>query len=172
MQLSPKNKFLLALVIIISICFVILFIIQKNNPLEESLAYQYYNSLDEKNNYLIKINQSEVEVEIAKSLAKQMNGLSGRDGLAEGRGMLFVYNKYFKPSFWMSKMKFSIDIIWIKDNLVVDLTESLEPPTDGYFPQEKPNKNVNMVLEINPGFIEKNGVKIGDSFELLTEVKE
>ena len=61
----------------------------------------------------ISIGNNKIVAELAVTKEQMTQGLSGRDKLAEGKGMLFVYDGYYIPSFWMKDMKFPIDIIWI-----------------------------------------------------------
>ena len=104
----------------------------------------------------------DLQLEIARTPAQQVQGLSGRAQLDWGQGMLFVYDGYVQPGFWMKDMNFSLDIIWIRDLAVVDISKNLPPegetPQNHYFPSVP----VNLVLEVPAGYIDDNDVKIGD----------
>jgi len=52
----------------------------------------------------VRIAEQDIKVELALSKEAQTRGLSGRDGLADGEGMLFVYSRPGKYSFWMKDM--------------------------------------------------------------------
>lgn len=112
----------------------------------------------------VKINDSVFEVEVAKSLAELSRGLSGRESLEENKGMLFVFGFSGKNGFWMKDMKFSLDIIWIKDNRITGIEKNVPPPATAaeglkiYYPPE----SINKVLEINAGLSDKLGIKVGD----------
>ena len=56
-------------------------------------------------------------VEIAASPDERSRGLSGRDRLPEGSGMLFVYNEPAVPGFWMRGMRFALDFVWDRRRL-------------------------------------------------------
>ena len=58
-------------------------------------------------------------VEIVVSPEAIMKGLSGRDPLPSGHGMLFVFPEISRQSMWMPEMKFSLDIIWLDETLTV-----------------------------------------------------
>ena len=65
----------------------------------------------------------------------------------------------------MKDMNFSIDMIWISENMkVVYIKKNARPESypESYGPEgnDKPAK---YILEINSGFSEKNNLKIGDS---------
>lgn len=106
-----------------------------------------------------------VQVEIADTRPARAQGLSARESLTKGSGMLFVYEEPQRPGFWMRDMRFAIDIIWIgADRRVVDITPNLTPDT---YPQVfRPNQPIQYVLEINTGFAKEYGIKLGDEVEL------
>jgi uncharacterized membrane protein (UPF0127 family) len=58
-------------------------------------------------------------------------GLSGREKLAKGTGMLFIFDEIKKHSMWMPDMKFPLDVIWLDETLsVVHISYGLEPCAD------------------------------------------
>lgn len=114
-----------------------------------------------------KIGDVSIKVEMANDSAKRQTGLGGRDSLAENTGMLFVFEKPLRPQFWMKNVKFPLDIIWIKNNIVVDIIKNAAVPvpgvTDDALPRYVPNQEVDMVLEVNAGFVDSKGIKNGDT---------
>ena len=77
---------------------------------------------------------------------------------------IFVFDKSYKYSFWMKDMLFPIDIIWIgEDFSVVDITENAEP--NSYPNLFTPREEALYVLEVNAGFSNEKGLKIGDKVE-------
>lgn len=114
------------------------------------------------------INDQSITVEIADSAALKQIGLGGRDYLPENQGMLFVFEQQSRPVFWMKGMEFPLDIIWIADNRVVDLTkDALVEIDQNNLTKYRPTKPVNYVLEVNAGFIDNNNIKIGDPVDIL-----
>lgn len=118
---------------------------------------------------LIKIAGQTLKVELAKTPLAWKKGLSGRDNLKEGRGLLFVFSENKRHAIWMKDMRFPIDIIWIKRGLVVDMAQSAPPaaPGDNNPPVYLPREDAGGVLEVNAGFAEKYNLKIGDKIEKL-----
>lgn len=114
---------------------------------------------------VIKIDQRELKVEVADTDEKRTTGLSWRESMEDDEGMLFVFqtpNVYF---FWMKDMLFPIDIIWInEDKMVIDIDHNVSP--DSYPDTFFPGDHVKYVVEANANWSEKNGVNIGDHFEL------
>lgn len=105
-------------------------------------------------------------VEVADTNEKRVRGLSGHYALADGEGMLFVFERSDKYSFWMKEMLFPIDIIWIgEDFTIVDITENAEPSS--YPNLFTPRNDVQYVLEVRDGFANQKELKIGDMVEIL-----
>ncbi len=116
---------------------------------------------------VVKIGRAQIQVEIADTPEARAQGLSGRAKLEEGYGMLFPMGEPEVYAFWMKDMQFPLDIIWIRDDRVVDISENVPPPKIGEFPVSvRPRSPVNYVLEVNAGFAEKNGVTVGDRVEI------
>jgi len=89
-------------------------------------------------------------------------GLSGKRWMLENIGMLFVFDSKEKHQFWMKEMKFDLDFLWIADNIVVDITEKVGKPENEELETFGPREEVDSVLELNEGRVEKWGVKVGD----------
>lgn len=106
----------------------------------------------------IKVAGKEWVVELADNAYRRQKGLSGRDKLEPGRGMLFVYSFPGNYVFWMKDMKFDIDVVYIYDNQVVDVKKG-----DYRTPYNliRPEKPANMILEVPVD----SGIKVGDKFE-------
>ena len=115
-----------------------------------------------------------VTVEVVRTEAEKIRGLSGRDGLAPGGGMLFVYEDPVRPLIWMRGMRFSLDILWIRDGRVVGLVQEAKPPAPGEAPQVfAPPEEVQYVLEVPAGFAQRYGIVSNAPVEIrLGERKE
>ena len=101
-----------------------------------------------------------IDVEIADTETKRAEGLSNRTSIADQSGMLFIFPQPGRYSFWMKDMNFSLDFIWIRSGLVVQLSRNIhpiQPPVT-----LAPDQPVDQVLEVPAGFINKNGIKVGD----------
>lgn len=116
----------------------------------------------------IKIGKAVINVDIAYTQEEQYKGLSGREFLKENEGMIFIYKSYKIPSFVMRDMKFSIDIIWIRDNVIVDISKNLPLPVPGKpLIEYKPISDINRVLEVLAGFTDRGKIQIGDTLEIF-----
>ncbi|RJR16232.1 DUF192 domain-containing protein [Candidatus Microgenomates bacterium] len=107
-------------------------------------------------------------VEIADTDAARSQGLSDRENLAQNAGMLFHFPQKSQHGFWMNRMHFPIDIIWISDNKIVDVSENAPIPAEtGGVPQTfSPKEPVNYVLEVNAGEFARNHFSIGQEVEI------
>lgn len=111
----------------------------------------------------LEINGATIEAEVATTDEEKIQGLSGREMLGFDQGMLFAFDVPDFQQIWMKDMKFSIDILWLDEDMRVIYVEQgiapetypkiFAPPTKAYY-----------VLELEAGFVEKNGIKIGDIF--------
>jgi uncharacterized membrane protein (UPF0127 family) len=104
-----------------------------------------------------------VKVDIANTDRTRERGLSGREGLREGEGMLFLFPEASRYGFWMKEMRFPIDIVWIRKGEVVDFTTDVPPPSPGQteLPSYFPISAVDAVLEVQAGFAQRNGLRAG-----------
>lgn len=102
-------------------------------------------------------------VEIADTPAKKERGLGKRDALAADHGMYFPFPSANRWIFWMKDMRFPIDILWIKDGVVVDIDASVPVPVGEELETYSPVDPADAVLELNAGVAEELGVMIGDA---------
>ncbi len=119
----------------------------------------------------VTINKLEIPVEVMRTEVEVQKGLSGRLSLDLKNGMLFIFNIADYYRFWMPDMHFPIDIIWINNNKIIDISHNVSNKLDPAKPKfYLPTKKANYVLEVNAGFSKKNNIKIGDSV-FLNNVK-
>jgi hypothetical protein len=113
------------------------------------------------------INGKTISVEVAKTPEELALGLSGREKLKENQGMLFVFKERRYRDFWMDGMKIPLDIIWIDDGTIIDITKNAAVPIDSSnIPIFHSKREVNYVLEVNAGYTDKNNINISDLVEI------
>jgi len=119
---------------------------------------------------IIEINGKEIKVEIADSSQERSKGLGGRESLASDSGMLFIFPDKGQYSFWMKGLKFPLDLIWIRDDAIVDIIENVPSPgpnqQDEDLPIYQSRIEVDKVLEVNAGVVERYQIKVGDKIIL------
>jgi len=117
----------------------------------------------------IQVGQNIFTIELAITEAEKEKGLGYRDSLAPNHGMLFPYDHSEKYSFWMKGMRFPIDILWIRDSKIIDISKNVPVATSSVLPIYSPQEPANQVLEINAGASDADGIKIGDLAIILKE---
>ena len=106
-------------------------------------------------------------VEVAHIPELRVRGLSGREGIADDSGMLFVFDSGRTTEFWMRGMSFPLDFVWIGDDCtVVDLHKYVREPLPGtvdadleHYASRVPAK---YNLEIAAGTVTQRGISVGD----------
>ena len=118
----------------------------------------------------VEIRSERVAVDVAASLEQQIQGLSGRSSLEWGTGMLFLYEIKDFQRFWMKRMHFPIDIVWIRDDRLVQVSHRVPaaPPDtpDDQLPTYAASELVDCVLEVSAGLAQASGWRRGDAVEL------
>lgn len=105
----------------------------------------------------------EFVLEIADSPEERQRGLMNRKSLGENRGMLFVFPRDEKLSFWMKNTPIPLSIAYIaKDGTIKEIKEmephSLRPVESTY--------SVRYALEVNRSTFERLGIEPGDRIDL------
>ena len=80
-------------------------------------------------------------------------------------GMLFIFDNYLQPSFWMKDMHFPLDIIWIKDNTIVKIDKNVPLENNQNLTKYKPQQPINKVLEVNAGYTRRYDIKVGNKIK-------
>jgi hypothetical protein len=107
---------------------------------------------------------SDVAVELALTRESQARGLMYRTELAEGAGMLFVFDDEAERQFWMSNTPIPLDIVYIKgDATIVSIAENTTPYSEKMIPSRG---KVRYVLEVPGGWSQRHGAKPGDRLTL------
>jgi len=170
-----KPKFVIALSIIIVGLILFLgfyFTSDKEEKVISDTENLAIGEILEENKFLnAKIGETDIILEIVRTPEERRRGLSGRDSLAQDQGMLFIFEKPVRASFWMKEMSFPLDFIWLRNNVVVGLTENVQPPELGTADSDleiyQSEQLVDMALEVNAGWIAKNLIKSGMRLQVL-----
>jgi uncharacterized membrane protein (UPF0127 family) len=115
-------------------------------------------------------NGKTIVAEVAQTQGSREQGLSGRDGLSDGEGMLFIFDTPGRYAFWMKDMTFAIDIIWIaEDGTIVYSEKNVLPST--YFDHTPPQAFMNSasakyVLEIKANASDAYGLYLGTKVKI------
>ncbi len=112
---------------------------------------------------IAKINNRTFKLFVAKTDKDRQIGLSKYKKIDSTQGMVFPFSKASYYPFWMKEMKFSIDIIYIKDGKIVTIYKNVPTPKDNSNPPVyNSTAPADTVLEVNAGLSQKYNFKEGD----------
>ncbi|OGH82937.1 MAG: hypothetical protein A2469_01495 [Candidatus Magasanikbacteria bacterium RIFOXYC2_FULL_40_16] len=153
MEQKTQNKLTIAFVVFFGICFLI-----------AGLSRYFWSDAN------VVLDGKKLNVLIAEDSVQQFKGLGGRKDFGEYDGMIFIYDEAFKIGVVMRDMEMPIDVVWFYDGKVVDIAPNLQPEPGVkeadlrvYLPRGK----ANVFLELEAGWTEKNGLKIGDELKVV-----
>lgn len=112
----------------------------------------------------VELGGTKITVEVADTDALRKQGLSGREGLRENHGMLFLFPVRDRYAFWMKDMRFSIDMVWIAKGVVASVNENAlpEPGVDlSHLKLYIPDVPVDTVIELPSGFVHTHHINLG-----------
>lgn len=116
------------------------------------------------------VNGNTIKIEVADTQEVRKKGLGGRESLASDSGMLFIFEREDRHAFWMKGLKFPLDFIWIKDDVVADILENVPPPAPGQddasLPIYSSKVAIDKVLEVNAGTVQRLNIKVGDKISI------
>lgn len=99
-------------------------------------------------------------VELADEPAERAQGLMFREKMSTSAGMLFIYDRPQRATFWMRNTLIGLDMIFVDpQGVVTNIHENAIPldetTIDG-------GDGVLAVLEINAGLVSRFGIRVGD----------
>ena len=109
----------------------------------------------------VSINDNQIQLIVADTETRKAQGLSGSAPLRDSQGMLFTFDTPGKYGFWMKDMRFSLDLIYLKNNIVVDIIYDARP--DSYPNIFLPSKEFDSAIEVHEGVVKKKGINIDDN---------
>lgn len=116
---------------------------------------------------IVKTPNGAINTEVADNDSTRERGLSFRNRMQDGEGMLFIFDVPGRQAFWMKDMNFPLDILWLdEEGRVVYMEENVAVSTyPGYFVNEAKAK---YVFEINAGLANKLGIYLGTKLVIST----
>lgn len=116
-------------------------------------------------NRIMIVGDTAIKVKVVDDEDGRQIGLSQTKKLEPNEGMFFIFEKEDRHGIWMKDMSFPIDIVWFNVyGSITHIEENVSP--DSYPEVFKPEKNALYVLELNAGFVERKGLKMGDTIDL------
>lgn len=105
--------------------------------------------------------QAEVRVELAVSDEQKNIGLMFRRELADGRGMLFVYDADQRMSYWMKNTFVPLSIAFLSAEGIIREIYDMQPES---LASVSSSRSVRYALEVPQGWFGRVGLKPGDQF--------
>ena len=112
----------------------------------------------------IQIGNRSIEVELADEIHERQRGLMHRKEIESNHGMLFVYPVAELRSFWMKNTYIPLSIAYIGSDCQIVHIASMTPLSTKGVPSVYPAQ---FALEMNQGWFEGNGVKVGDTLKVV-----
>ncbi len=137
---------------------------QQNLSLNDWLFHQPDGSIHD-----FYLDDKQIQLEIANKMTSREKGLSGRSRIGAD-GLLLVFSRPDYYGIWMKEMQFDIDIVWLKEGKVIDITRQVKAPSPQtpltdlpvYYSQTK----ADLVLEVPSGMIESNRIYKGSELRI------
>jgi uncharacterized membrane protein (UPF0127 family) len=99
------------------------------------------------------------KMEVANTTDKRAIGLSYRDSMDQGKGMLFIFDRTAEQCMWMKDMKFDLDMLWLNEQKEIIKIERQVPPSS--YPSSLCAQDTKYVIELNSGAANRAGLSVG-----------
>lgn len=112
----------------------------------------------------LKVGSNVLRTEVVYKPEDRQKGLMNREILGENEGMIFVFEKEDKVSFWMKNTSIPLSIAYInKQGKILEIYDlkpfSLEAV-------QSKRSSILYALEVNRGYFSKNDISVGDIIDL------
>ncbi len=107
----------------------------------------------------LSLGNTAIDVEVADSPETRAKGLMGRKSLPDNQGMLFVFSRDQRLSFWMKNTEIPLSVAYISSDGTIREIHDLEPHNE--IPVTS-MRSLRYALEMNQGAFSAAGVSPGD----------
>ena len=136
------------------------------------LGFFYWKKNHESNKYVVAIEETSLEVEIANTPYLRQKGLMGRDHLDEDKGMLFLFITSSIQTFWMKNTLIPLSIAFIRRDGTISEILDMEPDSfNGRFKEYVSKEAVPYVLEVNQGWFQSHGIKVNERVHFSSKIQ-
>jgi uncharacterized protein len=138
--------------------------------LEQKKYQKNFEELKDHQKTQISLGVNKLWIEVVNTELSRRQGLSERVEIGSD-GMLFVFEEKQKLQFWMKEMNFDIDIVWLADGQVLEVTENVKSLKTSVKTDQlqlySPQHLADMALELTAGEVQKLSIKVGDKIEII-----
>ena len=110
--------------------------------------------------------QSCVNVEVVQKPEELSRGLQFRKSLDKNSGMLFIFPQAGVYQFWMKDTLIPLDMLWLNEEReIMHIARQVPPCVEDPCPTYGPEESSRYVLEVNAGYTDELGLKVGGQAE-------
>jgi uncharacterized protein len=155
-----QDKKIIGLIVVIVIVILYLIISQaaKKNNTDEEFVFKKQGELTfySKDGNPV----TNIDIQIAATDYDRELGLMFRKSMAENEGMLFIFPYSQIQNFWMKNTFISLDMIFADTaKQIVTIRKNTKTMSEQSYTSTEP---AIYVIEVNAGFCDKHGIKVGD----------
>lgn len=114
--------------------------------------------------FAIKVGDKMVQMQLALTGAEQAQGLMGRKSLDTDHGMLFVFSRGKRQSFWMANTPLPLDIGYFDNDGILREIYPLYPFDRTSVVSQR--SDIRYALEMSQGWFAQNGIRPGAQLDL------
>jgi YVTN family beta-propeller protein len=115
---------------------------------------------------------SRIFIEVPDDREEFARGLMFRTHLPWNAGMLFAFDDEETRRFWMKNTLIPLDMVFFdSSSKIIDIKENVPPCKQEECPTYPSKEPAQYVLEVNAGFVQEKGIKLGDRLATLNEFK-
>ena len=107
-----------------------------------------------------------VFLEVANTPQQRSKGLMFRRSLEENYGMLFKLDNVVNIDIWMKNTLFPLDVIFIRDNKIVNIYENLNPCNTKNCAKFNSEFKVDKIIELKAGAVKKFNIQVENIVEI------
>ena len=107
-----------------------------------------------------------LRVEVADSPEERARGLMFREELAASAGMVFLPDAPSDGAFWMKNTLIPLSVAFWDEDQRIQVILDMEPCREEPCPLYDPGVVWSGAVEVNQGFFERHGVRVGDRVRL------
>lgn len=126
-----------------------------------AIVYMTAKPAPEVKNATVRVGTTNIVADVADTGAARQRGLSGRESLPWGTGLLFVFETDGNWGIWMKEMHFPLDIIWAgSDGTIITIAQDVAPESypKVFYPSAP---TARYVLELPAGFTAEHAIAEG-----------
>uniref|UniRef100_UPI0030846562 DUF192 domain-containing protein n=1 Tax=Petrachloros mirabilis TaxID=2918835 RepID=UPI0030846562 len=112
---------------------------------------------------IVKLPQTAIELEVARTQEEQAMGLMFRADLADDRGMLFPFDPPQSVNFWMRNVKIPLDMVFLREGRIVAIAANVPPCRQPVCPTYGPSELVDQVIELRGGRAAELDLAVGET---------